>query len=218
MAVPRSLSEIPLPPLREWTAPLRPPCEPEGCGSDQAENWQKSESWRKVVHAHLTSRIPGLMESERHRLSATIVEESELAGLDPLFVLALIEVESNYDPAALSDRGAQGLMQLRPSTLRGEAVRFGLPDDDPQDPVLNVAAGVRYYQRLLRIFKRTDLALMAYNAGPNRISGYLRAGGVPERFRTYPKRVNSEFRRLRKTLAVEPWAMDSGHSATAPVE
>jgi soluble lytic murein transglycosylase-like protein len=152
------------------------------------------------------------------RLTAAILEEAELAGLDPLFVLAVIEVESGYDPAALSGRGAQGLMQLRPATLRGEAARSGLVGDDPNDPVFNVMAGVRYYHRLLRTFKSHDLALMAYNAGPNRISGYLRAGEVPERFHVYPRRVHSEFERLRRKLALEPWAVAAARRPGAAVQ
>jgi soluble lytic murein transglycosylase-like protein len=190
-----------------------PPAPPADSGSEPEESRQSV-----LVRNHLASRIPGLSEDDRARLAATIVAEAELAGLDPLFVLALIEVESGYDPGALSVRGAQGLMQLRPSTLRREAVRFGLPGSDPVDPVLNVVAGVRYYRRLLEIFKRNDLALMAYNAGPNRISGYLRAGAIPERFRAYPRRVNTELRRLRKTLAREPWAMANQRSVAARVE
>ncbi len=159
------------------------------------------------MHAHLASRVPGLAERDRIRLAAAILEEAELAGLDPLFVLAVIEVESGYDPGALSERGARGLMQLRPSTLRHEAARSQLLGDDPSDPVLNVKAGVRYYLRLLNLFGSQELALMAYNAGPNRISGYLRSGGVPDRFQAYPRRVHTEFKRLRKLLAVKSPAL-----------
>jgi len=70
--------------------------------------------------------------------------------------------------------------------------------------VLNVRAGVRYFRRLVRTFGSTDLALMAYNAGPNRILGYLREGGIPQRFRGYPRRVDVELRRLRRSLGQEP--------------
>jgi soluble lytic murein transglycosylase-like protein len=97
-------------------------------------------------------------------------------------------------------------MQLLPTTLRGEAVRSGLEGNDPYDPVLNVRAGVRYYRRLLDAFRNPDLALMAYNAGPARIGGYLRQGQVPERFHGYPRHVRAEVLRLRKSIGGEPRA------------
>jgi len=101
-------------------------------------------------------------------------------------------------------------MQLRPSTLRSELQRARLPDWDTSDPVVNVRGGVRYYQRLLRIFKSQDAALMAYNAGPKRISDYLKKGHVPERFRAYPRRVRAEVRRLRRRQSLDGPAAVAG--------
>jgi soluble lytic murein transglycosylase-like protein len=208
MAVPRLLSDLPLAPCR---APLVPatatcglslPCAPLG-----------RADWQRLVQAQLATRIPGLSDSDRVRLSEAILDEAGLAELEPLFVLAVIEVESGYDPDARSDRGARGLMQLRPSTLRGEVARSGLRGDDPDDPALNVRAGVRYLRRLLDTFDSRDLALMAYNAGPARIGGHLKTGGVPERFRAYPRRVRDEERRLRRALSIEPPAALAANDA-----
>lgn len=137
---------------------------------------------------------------ERRVLARTIVAEAEAARIDPLLVLALIEVESSFDPAALSSRGARGLMQLREPTFRRELERHRLAPDDPHDPVANVQAGVRYLRRLLDAFGREEVALMAYNAGPNRILGYLREGEIPTRFHAYPRRVKTELRRLRRSM------------------
>jgi soluble lytic murein transglycosylase-like protein len=118
-------------------------------------------------------------------------------------VLALIQVESSFDPGAASHRGARGLMQLRPSTMQREAERSGIEFEDPHDPVANVQAGVRYLRRLLDAFGREEIALMAYNAGPNRILGYIREGEIPERFHVYPRRVKKELRKLRRSMGVE---------------
>ncbi len=175
------------------------------------------EGWFRLVRGQLTSRIPHLAERDRLRLAGAILEEADAAGLDPLFVLAVIEVESAFDPAARSFRGALGLMQLRPSTLQSELRRARLSDGDPRDPVVNVRGGIRYYRRLLRIFKSQDAALMAYNAGPKRISGYLKRGHVPERFRDYPRRVRAEVKRLRRGLSLaDPEAVaETGSPASA---
>jgi soluble lytic murein transglycosylase-like protein len=134
------------------------------------------------------------------RVAGAIVTEARKAGLDPLLVLALIHVESSFNPAVVSSAGAIGLMQLLEPTMKRELERSKLPPADPRDPVANVQAGVSYLRRLIDAFGDTNLALMAYNAGPNRIRGHLRKGGVPERFHVYPERINKELDRLRTTI------------------
>jgi Transglycosylase SLT domain len=156
------------------------------------------------VDQQLEERIAALESFQRRVLARTIVSEAEQARIDPLLVLALIEVESAWDPTALSGRGARGLMQLRETTMRRELERHGIPVLDPLDPVANVRAGVRYFRRLLDAFGREEVALMAYNAGPNRILGYLREGEIPERFHVYPRRVKTEMRRLRHSMVPPP--------------
>ncbi len=132
--------------------------------------------------------------------AATIAAEAQLSRLDPLLVMAVIAVESSFDPEAVSHRGARGLMQLKPSTLRREVERARLGPGDPGDPVLNVRAGIRYLRRLLDDFRQDQaLALMAYHAGPQRISRLRRGeGGVPAFYREYVRRVEVEHRRLRR--------------------
>ncbi len=182
-AMPRSLSEPAWVPPEEAAALAEP-------------------ATRHLVLAQLRARATGLDARTRVRLAEVIVEEAERARLDPLLVLAIIEVESGWDLDAESQRGALGLMQLRPTTLIGEATRSGLFGADLTDPALNVRAGVRYFRRLHDAFRRAETALMAYNAGPARIRGYLRAGEVPERFRAYPRRVRDEVVRLRRALGL----------------
>jgi Transglycosylase SLT domain len=163
--------------------------------------------WVERVDVQLEIRMPELGDADRRRLARTLVLEAELAKIDPLLVLALIEVESAYDVDARSGRGAVGLMQLREPTLRREVERAGLDWADPSDPATNLRAGIRYLRRLLDAFGRrdVDLALMAYNAGPNRILGYLREGDgeIPARFHAYPRKVRAELRRLRRAFGEE---------------
>jgi len=90
-------------------------------------------------------------------------------GLDPNLVHALIRAESNYEPRARSSRGARGLMQLMPATLRTYQVR------NAYDPAANVEAGTRYLRTLLDRFPLAQ-ALAAYNAGADAV---VRYGGVP---------------------------------------
>jgi len=91
--------------------------------------------------------------------------------VDPQLVHAIIQVESDYQPTALSRKGAMGLMQLIPAT----AMRFGV--ENPFDPKQNVEGGVIYLKYLLDLFGGDlPLALAAYNAGENSV---LRQGGIP---------------------------------------
>ncbi len=209
-----------------WSVPARladgrrpmPPAErePRACALDRPCPEARREVWIDRVEEQLLERAPSLELEDRARLAATIVLEADAARIDPLLVLALIEVESSFDPAALSERGAHGLMQLRAATLQREAERSGLDLSDPFDPVANVQAGIRYLRRLLDAFPAEEIALMAYNAGPNRILAYLREGEIPERFRVYPRRVRMELHRLRRSLGAEPSPALAGNERRRP--
>jgi soluble lytic murein transglycosylase-like protein len=197
LLAPTSVAEA-IRPSRPEAAAARGACAgPERCPE------ARRDEWAARIGSQLEGRLSALPEADREALALTIVDEAERASIDPLLVLALIAVESSFDPGAASGRGARGLMQLRPSTMRHEAKRSGIAFEDPYEPIANVQAGVRYLKRLIDAFGREEVALMAYNAGPNRILGYLRAGEIPERFHAYPRRVKKELRRLRRSVAVE---------------
>jgi hypothetical protein len=156
------------------------------------------------VYTEVSERSRSLDHAGRTQVARTILGEASLAGVDPLVILAIIEVESSFDPRAVSRAGAIGLMQLLVPTLREVAARSGLRQANPRDPVLNVQTGTRYFAGLVRAFGDVELALMAYNAGPNRIRRYLRAGGIPERFWVYPREVSRRMGRLRRTIDPSP--------------
>jgi len=89
--------------------------------------------------------------------------------VDPLVVLAVIQVESRFDPTAVSSQGAMGLMQLQADTARELAMDLGLQwtgDDLLFDPDVNVLLGCAYLSRLIDRFGDLDAALAAYSSGP----------------------------------------------------
>ena len=94
-----------------------------------------------------------------------IAAMSEAHGVDPMLVRALIQVESNYKPAARSPKGAMGLMQLMPATARTYNVR------NPFDPRANIEAGVKHLKSLIDRFG-IELALAAYNAGEGAVEKF----------------------------------------------
>jgi hypothetical protein len=99
-----------------------------------------------------------------------ITSMSELHGVNPMLVRALIQVESNYRPKAKSNRGAMGLMQLMPATARQYNVR------NAYDPKANISAGVRHLKALIDRTGAVELALAAYNAGEGAVKKF---NGVP---------------------------------------
>jgi soluble lytic murein transglycosylase-like protein len=101
--------------------------------------------------------------------AALIDEAAQRAGINAALLRAMIAVESAFDPQALSPKGAQGLMQLRPETAR----RYGV--SRPFDPRENLRAGASYIRDLLeRYGQDTELALAAYNAGEDAVDRHGR--------------------------------------------
>jgi hypothetical protein len=124
-----------------------------------------------------------------------IVSAAKLTGVDAALLRAVIHAESGFNPRALSYKGAQGLMQLMPSTA------FELGVGDAFDPAENISGGARYLAELLRDFKGdVKLAAAAYNAGVGAVTKY---GGVPPYAETqvYVQRVALLYQRYRKALA-----------------
>jgi len=95
-----------------------------------------------------------------------VAEAAKNFDVNPLLVDSVIQVESNYNPFAVSPKGAQGLMQLMPGT----AQRFGVTDSF--DPKQNIEAGVRYLKFLQNTFQDDRLAIAAYNAGEKAVARY----------------------------------------------
>ena len=107
--------------------------------------------------------------------------------VQPALVKAVIAAESNFDPGAVSRKGARGLMQLMPET----AEELGI--DDPLQPSDNVRGGTRYLRSMLDRYGDLSRALAAYNAGPSAVDRY---GGVPpyQETRDYVNRVLTYYR------------------------
>ncbi|MDD4914972.1 MAG: transglycosylase SLT domain-containing protein [Methylococcales bacterium] len=124
---------------------------------------------------------------ERQKVAAWVNQIALGYGIDPQLVMAVIQVESGFNSAALSGKNAQGLMQLIPET----AERFGVKDT--WNPIQNIKGGTAYLHWLLRHFDgKVEWVVAAYNAGEAAVERYH---GVPpfQETRNYVKQIQSRY-------------------------
>lgn len=126
-----------------------------------------------------------------------LVEESARNhGVDPLLVHSVIKAESNYNPNAVSNKGAQGLMQLMPATSRGLGVKNAM------DPRENIEGGVKFLKYLQTQFNDPALALAAYNAGEGAVRRYNWIPPYPET-QDYVVKVARNYRQAKAAAATK---------------
>jgi soluble lytic murein transglycosylase-like protein len=138
---------------------------------DVAEDQIVRSEAEPVPPSPVAAPAPAAASEHVPSLEEIVLSACSRYGIDPDIIYSLIRAESDFDPKAVSPKGAQGLMQLMPKT----ATRLGV--QNPMDAAANVEGGTRYLQSLLEQY-HYDLtkALAAYNAGPERVDQYH---GVP---------------------------------------
>lgn len=130
-------------------------------------------------------------------IAKMVATAAKANNVDPLLVHSVIQVESNYNPYAVSSSGARGLMQLMPGTAKELGV---LNSFDPQQ---NIEAGVKYLKYLKDLYQDDRLALAAYNAGPGAVQKYKTVPPYPET-RDYVQRVGERYEDARKAAGFAP--------------
>lgn len=125
-------------------------------------------------------RYSKLRHDTAFKLAAEIVDNCEKYGVNPYLVLAVIKVESNFQPKAVSSMGAVGLMQLMPSTAKYVANKFDFKFKGKNslfNPSTNVRLGIAYLSLLDQRYNNMEHALWAYNYGPARYKTHKKTLG-----------------------------------------
>lgn len=137
-----------------------PPETPAARGQETPRSFSKNFATTLAAAEHLYAMLEELFAAAAKRF-----------GLRVELLRAVAQVESGFNPRAVSPAGAQGIMQLMPATARALGVR------DPFNPAESIFAGAAYLRSLLDRFGGNEaLALAAYNAGPGAVARY---GGIP---------------------------------------
>ena len=154
--------------------------------------WEKQafdHSLKKLQKKRIAQQIAqyktGLKASHIDDLPELIIHESKKYGYDPLLLTAVIITESSFNNWARSNRGAHGLMQIRPATGRELAAEVPVQWQGTlslYDPETNITLGAYYLNKLFLRFGDLGLALEAYNHGPSRLKGYLKKGYRPKHY------------------------------------
>jgi hypothetical protein len=142
-------------------------------------------------------RAPETKQSNRvvhvqaHPYRTEVEQLARRHGLSPHLVSALMAVESDFDPTAISPKGAQGLMQLMPLIAQYYRVY------NPLNPQQNIEGGIRYLSDLLQLFdNQLPLAIAAYNGGEGLVRKH---GGVPPMLESYVNKVLTLYEQTRGT-------------------
>ncbi len=146
------------------------------------------------IYSIVRSHRPDITEAEAWEISEVILEESSGYGLDPMLVLAVIDVESKFQYGAVSPAGARGIMQILPYVAKSLVQKIGLHQlshsksfrpEFLDDPVINIKLGVYYLHDLKKSFRNLTHALTAYNMGPTETKNRLENDiEIPEEYST----------------------------------
>jgi soluble lytic murein transglycosylase-like protein len=161
-------------------------------GQKEFTNRPSGPGW--VFYASESGFVPEIRFEKKGKpksIDELVEEIAETYHIDASLVKAIIVAESNSNPEAVSRKGAQGLMQLMPSTAKRLKV------SQPFDPRENIIGGVKYIKGLLASYGDLRLALAAYNAGPGAVQKY---DGIPPYRETinYVKKVIHNFKKFKE--------------------
>lgn len=164
-----------------------------------------SDPSRDKVHQLLEARAPNIEDADRQRVVEALFSAQQQHGFEPSLLLAVMQVESGFNPAARSSQGALGLMQVLPFSGQLMARELGIQWRGAStllDPEQNVRIGAAYLARMNETFRDIDLSLAAYNVGPGRLQSILDSGRRPAG--VYARKVQSSRAEIASASGLQP--------------
>jgi len=149
-----------------------------------------SKSREDVVFLKALILKPGIDPDLARRIASSVRRYSELYGRDPNIALAIIAIESDFNPRAVSNVGAVGLMQVMPHWKKVLGIT-----DSLEDPDVSVRYGLQILGFYMEMYRDLEMALTAYNRGPGPVDGALMRGANPGN--GYATRVLETYQRLK---------------------
>ncbi|WP_413288673.1 lytic transglycosylase domain-containing protein [Bdellovibrio sp. HCB337] len=151
-------------------------------------------SVKKFIGGIVQERLETFGKKYAHRVTNAIISESKKQGLDPVFVLAVIETESQFDPKVVGSHGEIGLMQIKPDTAQWIAQKNGYTwkgKESLKNPQVNIRIGVAYLAFLRQEFDGlAHQYVAAYNMGPG---GVRRLASLDIKPKDYSTRVMTNY-------------------------
>lgn len=166
-----------------------------GDGDTQAQ----PQDMARFIYKKTRELLPVPFRGRSRLVAQALINAANEQQMDPLFLMAIINQESQFNPNALGSHGEIGLMQLKPSTAMTVASLRGLTDEQARtevtealkDPVQNIRLGAAYLARLRVSFKhRSTLYISAYNMGATRVRSHVAMGVEP---RIYSSKVLAHY-------------------------
>lgn len=132
--------------------------------------------------------LPKAHKGAAREIASVIMRESERYGFDPIFLMAVIQNESSFNPRMKGSAGEIGLMQIKPDTAKWIADAYKLPYKNAQSlysPEINVRIGAAFMNKLRGQFSAdSSLYLSAYNAGAKKVRKMVSAKNAPKIYAT----------------------------------
>lgn len=165
-------------------------------GSD-AQKIEGQKALNMMIQRKIQASLAPKFKSKARSIARAIITESAKYKLDPVFVLAVIETESKFNPEAIGGVGEIGLMQIRPETAEWMAEKMGMKwkgKDSLKNPSVNIKIGLAYMDYLRSKFTSKPVRYVsAYNMGPLNVRRLVAKNVVPEE---YNSRVMKNYKEL----------------------
>jgi soluble lytic murein transglycosylase len=168
-----------------------------------AQKVERNPALSLAIYNEVYRQLPDKYKNRAVEVAKTIMKESAVSNIDPVFVLAVIKTESSFNPLARGRFGEIGLMQIKPDTAKWIAHKYGIPwrgKKTLENPVSNVRIGVAYFNWLREKFDGSaNRYISAYNMGARKVTILYSQAQKPKE---YSLRVMKNYKETYARLAI----------------